>query len=621
MTNVSFNNELNGIEIRFDGKPAAQVIESMKANGFRWSGKQKMWYAKQNAGRIAFAKTIGDVNEAFGSNPLSDSITDKCEQRPAYDLFEMTRTDGIENNYEKYRIHDCKEIAVIIRKHIRERFKMCRWSVTSDYNSIRVEMKSSPFAKDSDEVSAIVHYVYKFAQSYNYDNSDSMSDYFDVNFYGVYESQIVDYDYQQTEMTVEMMNVSELFRERKAAFEAAERERLECEYQEAQKKREAEKKEAERLSVEWETQHELIEAAAVVTDADYFVMNAVTSTINKMNTVESIEEYEGKERDNCKVTREVRLPKNLYRLFENHLLSDYSFLAGMGGTATDDLRVQSMMDYEMMDKEERATVEWYCTNCVAIYCDDVLKLVINPEGFSYARYTYLVDEESEPRKEYHGYSAITEEEAEKNRVFADIIENISTEIIERNNLYSEWDKDGFDIYRAEMKDWLYHKADFHLNAGIVQAITIERLKDAMYRVLLETESISEQFKCAELTQGQRLTLYYISDFGSIVEQRITFDSVSYGKYAQYDNAVKLTFKPEHKRGLYYNWFYRDMLVIDGWYTLPESVLWETEHNAITSITVKHSRFMSCDRKQYDAILEHFKSLNIKPVINTYKPQY
>lgn len=621
MTNVSFNNELNGIEIRFDGKPAAQVIESMKANGFRWSGKQKMWYAKQNAGRIAFAKTISEVNEASGSASLSDTITNKCEQLHTYDLFEMTRTDGIENNYEKYRIHDCKEIAAIIRKHIRERFKMCRWSVTSDYNSIRVEMKSSPFAKDSDEVAAIVHYVYKFAQSYNYDNSDSMSDYFDVNFYGVYESQIVDYDYQQTEMTVEMMNVSELFRERKAAFEVAERERQEREYQEMQKKRAAEQKEAERLRAEWKVQHELIEAAAVVTDADYFVMNAVTSTINKMNTVESIEEYEKKERDNCKVTREVRLPENLYRLFENHLLSDYSFLAGMGGTATDDLRVQSMMDYEMMDKEERATVEWYCTNCVAVYCDDVLKLVINPEGFSYARYTYIVDEESERREEYHGSTGITEEDCEQNRYYAEMVEDASMKIIMENNLYDVFDKDGFDLYRAKMKDWLYNKSALRLTVGIVQAIGIERLKAVMYRILRETESITEQFKRAELTQGQRLTLYYISDFGSIVEQRIAFDSVSYGKYAQYDNAVKLTFKPEHKRGLYYNWFYRDMLVIDGWYTLPESVLWETEHNAITGVTVKHSRFMSCDRKQYDAILEHFKSLNIEPIINTYKPQF
>ena len=46
-TNVTLNNEKNGIEIRFEGKPAAEIIESLKANGFRWSNKQKMWYAKQ----------------------------------------------------------------------------------------------------------------------------------------------------------------------------------------------------------------------------------------------------------------------------------------------------------------------------------------------------------------------------------------------------------------------------------------------------------------------------------------------------------------------------------------------------------------------------------------------
>lgn len=59
MTNITLRNDLNGIEIRFDGKPAAEVISSLKENGFRWSGKQKMWYAKQSASRIDFAMSIG----------------------------------------------------------------------------------------------------------------------------------------------------------------------------------------------------------------------------------------------------------------------------------------------------------------------------------------------------------------------------------------------------------------------------------------------------------------------------------------------------------------------------------------------------------------------------------
>ena len=70
----------------------------------------------------------------------------------------MTRTEGIENNYELYKIHDTKEIAAIIRKHIRARFSMCKFSVTSDYHSINIDLLSSPFAKDSEEVKAIVHY-------------------------------------------------------------------------------------------------------------------------------------------------------------------------------------------------------------------------------------------------------------------------------------------------------------------------------------------------------------------------------------------------------------------------------------------------------------------------------
>ena len=36
----------DGIEIRFgDSKPTEQVRDLLKAHGYRWSSKQKMWYA------------------------------------------------------------------------------------------------------------------------------------------------------------------------------------------------------------------------------------------------------------------------------------------------------------------------------------------------------------------------------------------------------------------------------------------------------------------------------------------------------------------------------------------------------------------------------------------------
>ena len=55
MANVTMNNEKNGIEIRFNTKPAQEVIDALKANKFRWSTKQKMWYAKQTEETIEFA--------------------------------------------------------------------------------------------------------------------------------------------------------------------------------------------------------------------------------------------------------------------------------------------------------------------------------------------------------------------------------------------------------------------------------------------------------------------------------------------------------------------------------------------------------------------------------------
>lgn len=41
---VSKNEEKNGIEIAFPGKPAQNVIDSLKADGYRWSSFAKVWW-------------------------------------------------------------------------------------------------------------------------------------------------------------------------------------------------------------------------------------------------------------------------------------------------------------------------------------------------------------------------------------------------------------------------------------------------------------------------------------------------------------------------------------------------------------------------------------------------
>ena len=63
MAAYAINNELNGIEITFDSKPAAAIIEALKASGYRWHRAKKLWYAKRTAERIALAKSVAEGQE------------------------------------------------------------------------------------------------------------------------------------------------------------------------------------------------------------------------------------------------------------------------------------------------------------------------------------------------------------------------------------------------------------------------------------------------------------------------------------------------------------------------------------------------------------------------------
>lgn len=623
MLNITLNNDKNGIELRFDQKPSAEVLEAIKGAGFRWSGKQKMWYAKQSETTIAIANELAKSEGFF--IPDEELNQKKSE---IYDLWALTRTEGIENHFEKYHIYDNKEIAAQIRKHLRERFPMCKWSVTKDgYNSIHVYLLSSPFAIDSEVVKAIVHYAYEFAQSFNYNNSDSMTDYFDVNFYGVYESDIASsYHYEQREANVAEYNVEQDFLTKKAAFDAEKREREEREFQERMAQMEVERAESAKREAERQRRHEIIESGAMVQDANYFVLGCDTTNTRKEDSVNGYTddcggEYEVKHhRENCKIARNVYFDSATYEMFANQLLDDYSFLAGMGGSATDDNRVNCDEDYQRMSKEERETVEWYNIECVAIYCDNVLKLVINPEGYNYARYVYFVDKESSIVKEYNSNKGISDDESEKNKSLAKSIEEVSANIIVTNNWHSTWNTEHFNEYKQLMKGWIYAN-DFKFSVDVVRAISIPDLKTAMYRLLTEVDGIQEQFSRAGLIENQKITIVRMNEFGGMSTTRGYFKSYTNTTYAQYDNAVKLVFRPERKRNDYYIHLYRDILIFDGWVEIPENLLWEDVKSNTPGCSIRRTKFLSCDKSQYNVILEYFKNNGIEPLINTYKPMF
>lgn len=606
MLNITLNTEKNGIELRFDTKPNTDVITAIKEAGFRWSGKQRMWYAKQNDETVALANQISESEGSFEYKPKTETNID---------LWSLTRTEGIEDNYGKNRITNTKEIAANIRKHLRNRFSMCKWSVTSDYNSIRVELLESPFSRNSEALKAIINYAYTYAQSWNYNNSDLMTDYFDVNFYGAYK---VSYNYNQRECKPNETEIETDFLAKKSEFDAEQKKQEEERIKKGVEEYIIRQAEYEKTEAERQKKIHRIEKNAEIKTVNYTIVNAILKA-NKDDNLDHTEIYDEKQcKETCQVSREVHFTTEVYALFEKQLMSDYSFFDGMGGSRTDDRRIQSSIDYDMMTEEERETVEWYNIDCVAIYCDGELKLIVDPQGYNYARYVYVYDEQSQKVDTYHSDYGISEEEHQHNIELAETIEDVSTEIISQNEIKKTWQDEDFDLYKACMKEWIYANK-FKLNAGIVRAITIPELKTVMYKVLTEVDSIAEQFKNTNLEAGQRITIVKYNDFGMMSVSKVTFHSYEIGQYAQYDNSVKMTFKPHRKKGLYYKWFYGDVIIYNGWYDLPDTVLFDISYKE-HCITQK-SKWASFDRKQYDAILEYFAEQGLKPIINTYKPVF
>ena len=617
--NIVMNSEKNGIEIRFGGKPAAEIIESLKANGFRWSGKQKMWYAKQTEETITFANSLNN------GEPISSVVKNKTEQNK-YDLWEMTRTSGIGNNYEKYHILDTKEIAAIIRKHIKPRFPMCKFSVKSDYNSIDIDLLASPFEKGSDELNAIVHYVYIFAQSYNYDHSDSMTDYFDVNFYGVYENSIISYRYEQTTADENIKAMVDVFQKRKAEFEQAEAIREEQEYQARVKQMEIDRQIAAERDKQIEADKKAIEDGSVVSDLEnpYYILDLRSPRLNKLCTIdeanEEIEKGEFKIKV-CQITREVHMSAELYEKFKNRLMSSFNFLTGKGGSGTLDNRINEMIDYTKMSKEERETVEFFDCDCVAIYCGDDLMLVCNPEGYDYARYVLIPGESYTKTNNYTIVQVVSDEALAANREISDGLYDKSTDIIMLNQLGSEWNGLNFGEWRRNMTAHI-NESGIAFNVDIVRAIPDDAMdfKIAMYRLLEEPEHIRDQFDRASLVEGQKITVVRFDDvLGGVRAGQVTFKRYEYTDWGGKEG-VKLIVTVPHKRGEYYQILNSECLVIDGWVEIPRELFWE-EVPSTNGFKCEKTRFLSFDRKQYDVTLDYFRSIGIKPIINTYKPQF
>lgn len=391
MTTLTINKELNGIEVIFESKPAQAVIDSLKSNGFRWHRVKKLWYAKNTAERLALAESIAD------GKAESKKEVKKVSSIPS--LWERCKTDSIP---EHDRRTDTKTVAAETRKHIKEMFPEIKFSCRigsggwAAYNEVNFEFKSAPFAKDSIYFEAVKKYVEAWLWSFNYDNSDGMTDYFDRNFY---EHVSTDYDFVETEPTEEQKADLANFDEESQKAKEEEERRQEEEYKKyIAEQEEREKAYKERQKIEEAQKAEInshVKVVDITENEKYIVSGSMICGHGKENNIKELQEEGTEKEESALVKRELYFTdENIYNNFCNLFLHDFDFLNGCGGTGTLDSRVTDK-NIHQLNSRQRESVKWILWDCVAVFLNRELKLIIDPEGFSYARYVNIVSGEYE----------------------------------------------------------------------------------------------------------------------------------------------------------------------------------------------------------------------------------
>ncbi|WP_144626311.1 LPD29 domain-containing protein [Bacillus altitudinis] len=614
---LKINEELNGIELYFDNKPGNETLTHLKSNGFRYSGFKKCWWSKRTNESLSVANDITKNKITY----IETKDHTKKEKKNDFNLWNATQWTPFDVNKEQ----DEKSIAKEIKKHLTKRFPHCKFSVTSSYNSmtssITIQIKKAPYEKKSVYLSAVRVYCEALLNHYRncYDAADPYTDY--AGSYNFYGNVSIDWEYSQSEQTEGIKTDCDLYDLKSEEKANEEKLKKDADFKLYLEEEERRNKEHQKMQLEEAKKIEEITSSIEIKELDeedkYFVMNSQFANLNKNCTLteykNEVEKGDYSNQD-VKITKEVHFTSpEAFEYFGNVLMTNFEFLNGTGGSFTEDKRINSYLDYDMMDEFEKRTVKWFRKG-VAVYFDGELKFIVDAQGHSYARYVGLV-EGSEIKKTVEHQQTIKEDDLNDLITQANTIEDISTSIIAELDLLETWKNEGWKAYKKALKKEML-LANINLSKNIIQQIDIPELKQNLYKLLMELEGIQEQFEQALLKKGEKYTLCYISDLGLFITQQITFDSFESTKYAQYENAVKLVFKPQNKRKLYYTHFYSDLLIFKGWHELPENVLNNVKESK-GFLTIS-SKYHSCDKQQFDEVLNYFKKQDVEPVINTYR---
>ena len=445
MCKVVLNEEKNGIELSFENKPDRATLDSIKAQGFRWHNAKKVWYAKQTDDRLTFAKSLGSLSttpksegidldnlgatslKSYYHTEVAAAIREDLKKRGVkgatvrgsrgYGItvtVKATNDDivSIEEYCLRYTMGDFAHDVMRYGAYDGEKWihegawcglsddekqtaymNNARYSISKnpDINVHYMERKNYPTMTTAfyNKIEAI----YKIANQWNYDNSDYMTDYFDVGYYLDIDVKLpADFSIRET-MTDDEKKAYADELEAKRLKEEAERKA----YEEEQRRREEEYqryKAWEVVAVQSVNDNAVVED--LPEDKQIFI-DGLTGGIGKENTIDELIDSLSATRQTQEavITRIVSFTdQSAYDNFCHLFLNDFEWLRGMGGTATEDVRMDNV-EWHKLNTAQRESLKIFMRDCIAVKYLDEIRLVINPEGHSYARYVYLLSEESE----------------------------------------------------------------------------------------------------------------------------------------------------------------------------------------------------------------------------------
>ncbi len=238
------NTEKNGIEITFTEKPDKDTLTTLKANGFKWHSKKKLWYAKNTPERLEIAQTLvnGDITDRIsgetkpGYMGAVEWIGNNCKAVYGSDLAKLFRqefkTYGIKGvtvragkatytddftftvkttkddyisfdeylkNYTINDLTDCR--AWIFNIDGSDLFTEEFWNMDGETQNKILEYNARrDYEREIGDIQLNQYHIQdykaftkttldkldllnKIILSYNHDDSNSMVDYFDTNFY------------------------------------------------------------------------------------------------------------------------------------------------------------------------------------------------------------------------------------------------------------------------------------------------------------------------------------------------------------------------------------------------------------------------------------------------------